>query len=290
MISIIICSRKADISQELKDNIASTIGCEYELCVIDNSRNEYNIFTAYNEGVRRAKGNILLFAHDDVVKYHTQNWGKNVEMHFAEDEKLGLIGVTGTHFWPKCPSEWSCNMVHSGGCVQNVDGEVEVFNDMEFFQEGKTIVEAVAVDGMWFCIRACLFSQIHFDCETFSGWHYYDMDICFQVRKVGFNVGIVSDITIEHTSWGTWNNVWIAAAKSFFEKWKDVLPQVAGVDMDEREIGIRTMYIHRLMGYVFSYVQCSEELTQVRQSHAYLIGRQLLLPLHKIKKFINEKK
>ena len=61
MISIIICSRKANVPKELKENIASTIGCEYELCVIDNSRNEYNIFSAYNEGIRRAKGDILCF-------------------------------------------------------------------------------------------------------------------------------------------------------------------------------------------------------------------------------------
>ena len=66
MISLIICSRTADISDELKQNIATTIGCEYELCVIDNSRNEYSIFTAYNEGVRRAKGDILCFMHDDI--------------------------------------------------------------------------------------------------------------------------------------------------------------------------------------------------------------------------------
>lgn len=290
MISIIICSRKADIDEALKQNIAQTIGCEYELCVIDNSHNDYNIFTAYNEGVRRAKGDLLLFAHDDVVKYHTQNWGKNVEAHFAEDTRLGLVGVTGTHFWPNCPSEWSCNMVHSGGCIQNVDGEVEVFNDTEFFPPGKTIVEAVAVDGIWFCIRASLFNQIQFDYETFSGWHYYDMDICFQVREVGFKVGIASDIAIEHTSWGTWNNVWMEAANSFYRKWKNTLPQVAGVEMSKREIGIRTTYIHRLMGYVFSYVQCNEELMQVRHSYAYRIGKQLLFPLRKIKQFLNKTK
>ena len=74
LISLIICSRKADISEELKQNIAETIGCEYELCVIDNSRNEYSIFSAYNEGVRRAKGDILCFMHEDVL-FRTNKWG-----------------------------------------------------------------------------------------------------------------------------------------------------------------------------------------------------------------------
>ena len=59
MISIIICSRTPDISRELKQNIATKIGCDYELVVIDNSSNGHSIFSAYNEGVEKAKGELL---------------------------------------------------------------------------------------------------------------------------------------------------------------------------------------------------------------------------------------
>ena len=71
MISIVICSRKKDVSVELKKNIAETNGCEYEMVVIDNSRNKHNIFHAYNEGVSRAKGEILSFMHDDIL-FHSK--------------------------------------------------------------------------------------------------------------------------------------------------------------------------------------------------------------------------
>ena len=100
MISIIICSRKAEIDETLKQNIAKTIGCEYELCVVDNSRSEYNIFTAYNEGVRRAKGDILCFMHEDVL-FRCEEWGKKLEDEFAKDEKMGAVGVVGIQFLPK---------------------------------------------------------------------------------------------------------------------------------------------------------------------------------------------
>ena len=56
MISCVICSRQPDISAELKENIASTIGCEYELIVIDNSKNEHSIYSAYNQGVVKSMG------------------------------------------------------------------------------------------------------------------------------------------------------------------------------------------------------------------------------------------
>ena len=104
MISCIICSRQLDISAELKENIASTIGCEYELVVIDNSKNEYSIFSAYNEGVRRAKGDILCFMHEDIL-YHTQGWGKIIS-NILQDKTIGQIGVAGSHFMPKAPMYW----------------------------------------------------------------------------------------------------------------------------------------------------------------------------------------
>ena len=67
MISIIICSRTASISDELNQNIDQTIGIPYELVVIDNSENLYSIFSAYNEGVKRSKYEMLCFMHDDII-------------------------------------------------------------------------------------------------------------------------------------------------------------------------------------------------------------------------------
>ena len=99
MISLIICSRQPDIPQSLKENIAETIGVEYELVVIDNSKNQYSIFQAYNEGVRRAKLSYLCFMHDDIL-YHSPDWGKKVVEHF-EDKRVGAIGVVGSHYMPR---------------------------------------------------------------------------------------------------------------------------------------------------------------------------------------------
>lgn len=78
MISLIICSRTPTISEELSTNIAETIGCEYELVVIDNSKNEFSIFSAYNEGVKRSNGDVLCFMHDDIL-FRTLNWGASRE-------------------------------------------------------------------------------------------------------------------------------------------------------------------------------------------------------------------
>ena len=48
MVSIVICNRSNRISPVLEKNISETIGIEYEVVCIDNSKNQYNIFQAYN--------------------------------------------------------------------------------------------------------------------------------------------------------------------------------------------------------------------------------------------------
>ena len=44
MISIIICSRTERINYDLSENIKKSVGCDYELIIIDNSENKYSIF------------------------------------------------------------------------------------------------------------------------------------------------------------------------------------------------------------------------------------------------------
>ena len=67
MISIIICSRDKSISEELSTNISETINHDYELIVIDNSKNKYSIFEAYNSGIKKSKGLYWCFIHDDIL-------------------------------------------------------------------------------------------------------------------------------------------------------------------------------------------------------------------------------
>ena len=61
MISVIICSRTSTIGTALSENIKNSIGCEYELISIDNSKNTYSIFEAYNLGIQKSKFDFLCF-------------------------------------------------------------------------------------------------------------------------------------------------------------------------------------------------------------------------------------
>lgn len=277
MISIIICSQKKDISQELKLNIATTIGREYELVDIDNSLNQYSIFSAYNEGVRRAKGDILCFMHEDVL-FREDNWGEKINRHF-HDDSIGMIGFAGTHFMPSSPMYWYSSPFISQRNLNNDNGNVEEHSHEGWF-EGRNIIDVCACDGLCFFIRKSLFDQISFDDNTFSGFHLYDMDISMQVIKAGKRVCVCRDVLVEH-SWSEKNQfakkgseLFAINLNLFTNKWQSELPIWQGLPNVPSETFER-------LNAIFCKL---DRAKQTRESKAYRLGYLILHPLKSIRK------
>jgi hypothetical protein len=236
LISIIICSRRPDISPELSENIRQTIGVAHECIVIDNSENRYSIFSAYNEGVRRSRYPLLLFMHDDIA-YRTGNWGARVFQHFV-DGRVGAVGIAGTTYLPSHPCTWWSPRLGYQHIVQPVPGKNAV-SFQSFSCDLSENREVVALDGVWFCIRRSLFEKLRFDESTYKGFHFYDIDTTLQVYLQGYRLICATDILIEHRSLGTHDEKWIREALAFHRKWKGRLPvatvKLSFVDQCEAE-------------------------------------------------------
>lgn len=271
MLSLVVCSRESDVPLGLKGNIAETIGCEYELIIIDNSNNDYNIFTAYNEGERRAKGDVLCFMHEDVL-FQTKGWGERVTKHF-ENEKLGLLGVIGSHAMMDLPLPWWSYLAGCGQIIQVENGERK-FQYYSKISDGDS-VEAVSVDGLWFCIRKSLFEKISFDAQSYNGFHCYDCDICMQVLSCGMEVRVACDIIIEHMSKGNANEVFFKNLEIWQRKWHGILPVTRGVTWSDTELEERRF----MAEYVMNLERRNKKLEEVYCSKAYRLGKLLLKPM-----------
>jgi len=221
MISIIICARNNDITPILRENIGQTIGIEYEIIVIDNSYNQYNIFQAYNIGVQQSRFPYLLFMHDDIF-YHTDNWGEKVLAYFKND-KVGAVGIAGTPYIPFNPGSWWSAGIGYLYILQSEDDKSPPVLQ-ERFNNYSSTREAVALDGVWFCIRKKLFDVIRFDEDTYNGFHLYDVDISLQVYKTGHSLICIKDVLIHHQSIGALNSNWLEAMHAFHFKWRKELP------------------------------------------------------------------
>ncbi|GAA4815332.1 glycosyltransferase [Litoribaculum gwangyangense] len=225
MISIIICSRTIKVDLSLIENISSTIGCPYELIVVNNSKNKYSIFQAYNLGLKKSKGNYWCFMHDDIL-LHTKNWGLKIQEIFENNPKIGLIGVAGAKVKTKMPSAWwDCGIhekaMHLKQHLEN--GEVEYWN---IGWKESNIEDVVAVDGFFMVARPN--ENIYFD-EDLIGFHNYDLNISLAYKMQNLKVVVTNSILIEHFSFGTPDIDWCKSVINFDKRYRKKLPlQVEG--------------------------------------------------------------
>lgn len=239
MISVIVCHRNIQLLEKFKLNVDKTIGVPWELVVIDNSNADYDIFQAYNLGVKRSKYPIVCFSHEDII-HHTKDWGKKVVNHFNNID-LGLLGVVGGTAFPRVPATWWTKNplnIHYVNLIQHwtrreppIGGYRRKIQDTRKTRDynnptNKKLNQVIAVDGLWFCIQKELFDRVKFDEETYQGFHFYDMDICFQVLACNYKVMVASDILVEHFSEGYLSKDWFESALIFNEKWREDLPRV----------------------------------------------------------------
>ena len=214
-----ICSRNSDISIDLKKNIESTIGVDYETIIIDNSNSVYSIFSAYNKGIERSKFPFLCFIHEDIL-FRTQNWGVNLMLHL-DDKKTGIVGVAGGKLMTKVPAAWWSVGHGYKNLIQHYNGSKYVQYELSGNSDNRQ--EAVVLDGVFLSFRRDLLDYIKFD-ESLSGFHGYDHDISVQSILAGYNNYVVFNILIEHFSEGSLNNQYYNNLIKVHKKWSDRLP------------------------------------------------------------------
>jgi hypothetical protein len=220
MISIIICSRTQIINKDLSENIKNTVGCDYELVVIDNSENRYSIFEAYNLGIDKSKGEYLCLMHDDIL-FHTMGWGNVLQTIFNKNQQIGLIGVAGAKSKTKMPSLWwSCPKEDKiTSIIQHIPNRATERWNSGF--EKESLVEVVAIDGVFMALRKD--NSIRFNPEM-KGFHNYDLNLSFECKKLNYKIMVTNEILIEHFSLGTIKEEWVESAYQLYLLYKNILP------------------------------------------------------------------
>jgi hypothetical protein len=229
MLSIIICSRRNEIDSNLFENIKKSIGCDYELIVIDNSKNQKSIFDAYNLGIEKSKGEFLCFMHDDIL-VHTNNWGNILELLFNSDANLGLIGVAGAKIKSKIPSAW-WDCPHDQKAVNMIQhfSKERIVNWNYGFEQGNN-VEVVTIDGVFMAMRKN--EHIQFDTKM-KGFHNYDLNISLEHKKNNYKIIVTNEILIEHFSLGNLDENWLLSTLKAHKIYTNYLPISIGFQDSE---------------------------------------------------------
>ena len=223
MISIVICSINQHFLSQVKENISSTIGVEYELLIWDNLQDSKGICEVYNTMAKQARFEYICFLHEDIL-FETMNWGHKISSIFLNQPDIGVIGVAGSKYksgylsgWYSGVKELDCaNIVHRYSW-----GDEHVLltpcpdSDLE---------EVVCIDGVFICCRKKIWEQVGFDQEHLNGFHFYDIDFSTKAASL-CKVAVSFDVLITHiTKGGDFGDSWVKIAMDYHKLQEKKLP------------------------------------------------------------------
>jgi glycosyltransferase involved in cell wall biosynthesis len=220
LLSLIICSRNKHLPDDFISNIEQSIGCSYELVVIDNSDDNYSIFEAYQKGFEESKGSYIAYIHDD-IKFHTQNWG-NLLIEQLSREGTGICGIGGRDTLVRVPCSWKVSLPY----IHLVQSDKNGMNRKAKHRPNgykELSAPVIMLDGVFLSMTREVMEKIYFD-TSLHGFHGYDFDSCIRSTLAGYQNYVIYNIDIEHFSRGNADIYYYRNLIEVFKKQSDKLP------------------------------------------------------------------
>jgi hypothetical protein len=211
LISVIICSITPAKFNRVCANYATLLkDLPHEIVGIHDAR---SLAEGYNRGAKRAKGEILIFSHDDIEIVCPDFAPKLID----RLDRFDLLGVAGTD--RVCGGAWTdADWPHVFGQVGWPVGGKRILATA-FLIRGISATPMQGLDGVFLATRPAVVHKIPFDESTFDGWHLYDLDFSYRVARAGFRLGVCNDLLIVHESpGGNYGEAWFQYARKFMQK------------------------------------------------------------------------
>jgi len=208
-ISVVIPTRKIDDAY-LKHVEKMFSHPRTEILIYENDGGE-PLAKIYNDGLKDAKNDIIVFMHDDLI-IETKNITPKVIRLFEKNPEYGIIGLAGTDnllsgMW------WQDRSSMYGVVGHEHEGKRHV-NHYSKGDYSEKLKEVIVVDGLFMMIHRQRIK--HTFNEQFEGFHFYDLPICIENHLDSVKVGVTTKIRVTHKSVGMVNKKW-EKNKLFFE-------------------------------------------------------------------------
>jgi GT2 family glycosyltransferase len=160
----------------------------YELILVDNTTQQYkSASNALNKGAQDAKGDYLMFVHQDVLL------GPRYNLKYAEEvlaglSDLGAAGVAGS------ARNGGFSIIHQGIPPRPVPSHLGMTKP----------VCTQTLDECLIMVPKSVFKTIQFDEKTCDDWHLYAIDYCLSLANLGFNIYVIP-MYVYHQSLGGHN-------------------------------------------------------------------------------------
>jgi glycosyltransferase involved in cell wall biosynthesis len=217
MITVIYCTRQSNL--EHREHLIKSSGLVKNIEIIEIINNGESLTSCYNRGLKQAKNNIIVYCHDDLV-IETKSWGEKLLKLFERNPEFGIIGVAGTKYLAQSGKWWENPKKMYGRVAHTHEGKTWLSSYSPDLNQ--VIEETVIVDGVFFAVDKTKIKK-EFN-EEVKGFHFYDVNFCFENYLEGVKLGVTTVIRINHKSIGMTNDQWETNRQEFSEKFKDKLP------------------------------------------------------------------
>lgn len=192
--SVIICSVNPWNYAQVTTHFERLLnGVRHEIIGIHDA---LSLAEGYNRGFRRARGNIVIFSHDDVTFLDTQ-FAQKIAARMQSWDVLGFAGASRL-----ISPVWFAAQEHLHGAVCHwIRNYAHRLAFTIYGAQDWPVTGGIEVlDGLCMIARHEVASAIGFDDETFDSWHLYDCDFSFAAHLAGYRIGVCCDIPYIHAS------------------------------------------------------------------------------------------
>ena len=227
MISIISIINNDVIAKEFLLRGLSRQNTNYDLILLDNKDFSYkSAAQAYNEGSAKAKGDYLMFIHQDVL-LPCRNWLKEAEESLSTISNLGIAGVAGMlqptfindfELWARYYLLEKLNLIKVW-YYRYARGNVFHGREKKFWL-GKFTSEVIStrtLDELLLIIPAEVFENSKFDEMTCDDWHLYGVDYSLSASQKCREVCVLPH-SVVHLSTGKVNNAYFKTLVKLIDK------------------------------------------------------------------------
>ena len=198
MISVIVIDYNGGkVTQDCIDSICASTYTDYELIVIDNYVTKQFYAEGLNEGIGKAKGDIIICCSNDIIVH--KDWLTHIAT-FMQDKEIGIANPMVLDI--KCALPFSAVSKLAFGWFPY--SSIEYYYDYIYFGSTANRIRRIRIkgkpdyaNGCCMIIRREVLNKVGSFDEKFKIF-YDDVDMSLRIRKAGYKVAVVEKAVIWH--------------------------------------------------------------------------------------------
>src|SRR3990167_4725085 len=204
MLTIVYCSEKRDLKKD--KNFSKSEGVEILWFQTDSFSKQYN------EALKKAKHDVVVFLRDD-VEIMTKGWVEKLLEHFNQSQ-FGILGTVGSIIVPMSGLVWEKEEPLIGRIwYESFDKQHEQKFSENF--TGKEI-PVIALDDSFFAVHRGRL-QVEFD-EQFDSDSFYDLDFFVRNYQKKVKIGVIFEIKVLKLTMNPHDEAWKENRFKFIKK------------------------------------------------------------------------